>query len=179
MSTGTAINASLLGELDSSKSKPGDVSMRSFTESVVYQRAVLSAKGQPNCGTRCFALARMENKLQQLFVEFDRAVLKNGQEAELNAGIQALLLVGAKPTFLSREVRRNRMDGPVEPAPALGGLNLQVVPSTLRCRHVTVRLPDVPGQRIEGGLESQGLFTPDSKGAFSDPNLRVIYAGFF
>ena len=45
LSTGTAINASLLGELDSSKSKPGDVVNAIVTESVVYQRSVLLPKG--------------------------------------------------------------------------------------------------------------------------------------
>jgi hypothetical protein len=34
--------------------------------------------------------------------------------------------------------------------------------------------PDVPAQRIEGGLDRRGLFTPDSKGAFSEPNLKVF-----
>src|SRR5207245_11535635 len=45
LSTGTAINASLLGELDSSKSKPGDVVNAIVTESVVDQRSELLRKG--------------------------------------------------------------------------------------------------------------------------------------
>jgi len=65
------------------------------------------------------------------------------------------------------------MDGPVRTGPGLGAAESQVVLPPLRCRNVTA-LPDVPGQRIEGGLDRKGLFTPDSKGAFSDPNLRVF-----
>jgi hypothetical protein len=173
LSTGTAINASLLGELDSSKSKPGDVVNAIVTESVVYQRSVLLPKGSRIVGHVVRTGADGE-QTSALFVEFDRAVLKNGQEAELNAGIQALAPVGAKPTIPSREkYEEYRMDGPVRTGPGLGAAESQVVPSTFTVPKRTVS-PDVPGQRMEGGLDRKGLFTPDSKGAFSDPNLRVF-----
>ncbi len=173
LSTGTAINASLLGELDSSKSKPGDMVNAVVTESVVYQRSVLLPKGSRIVGHVVRTGADGE-QTSALFVEFDRAVLKNGQEAELNAGIQALAPVGAKPTIPSREkYEEYRMDGPVRTGPGLGAAESQVVPSTFTVPKRTVSA-DVPGQRIEGGLDRKGLFTPDSKGAFSDPNLRVF-----
>jgi hypothetical protein len=36
-------------------------------------------------------------------------------------------------------------------------------------------MPDLPTTgSIEGGLDRKGLFTPDSKGAFNEPNLRVF-----
>jgi hypothetical protein len=50
-----------------------------------------------------------------------------------------------------------------------------VVPSTYtmpRRTEVMPNLPTTPG--IEGGLDRRGFFTPDSKGAFSDPSLRVF-----
>jgi len=174
LSTGTAINASLLGELDSSKSKPGDVVNAIVTESVVYQRSELLPKGSRIVGHVVRTGADGE-QTSALFVEFDRAVLKNGQEAELNAGIQALAPVGAKATIPSREkYEEYRMDGPVRTGPGLGAAESQVVPSTFTVPKRTL-LPDLPsGQRIEGGLDRKGLFTPDSKGAFSDPNLRVF-----
>jgi len=33
---------------------------------------------------------------------------------------------------------------------------------------------DLPAQRIEGGLDRQGRFTVDSKGAFYEPNMRIF-----
>src|SRR5216684_2181652 len=136
LSTGTAINASLVGSLDSEQSAA-------------------------------------------LFVEFDRAILKNGQSAELNAGIQALAPVGAQPTIPSREKYEesrmhgtSRMNSGLETPENPGNV---VVPSTYtmpRRTEVMPNLPTTPG--IEGGLDRRGFFTPDSKGAFSDPSLRVF-----
>ena len=34
--------------------------------------------------------------------------------------------------------------------------------------------PDLVADKMEGGIDRKGLFTPDSKGAFSDPSLRVF-----
>src|SRR6266849_3709381 len=90
LSTGTAINASLLGSLDSEKSKPGDVVNAIVTESVVYQRSVLLPKGSRIVGHVVRTGAGSDgDQGAALFVEFDRVVLKNGETAELNAGIQA------------------------------------------------------------------------------------------
>src|SRR5260370_20662312 len=50
-----------------------------------------------------------------------------------------------------------------------------VVPQTYtKQRHTKVmpNLPRTPG--MEGGLDRRGFFTHDSKGAFSDPSLRVF-----
>jgi hypothetical protein len=48
-----------------------------------------------------------------------------------------------------------------------------VVPSTYTTPRRSA-VPDLPVQRIEGGLDRQGKFTPDSKGAFGEPNLRIF-----
>jgi len=47
------------------------------------------------------------------------------------------------------------------------------MPSTYTTPRKTVT-PDLPQSRIEGGIDHQGRFTPDSKGAFNDPNVRVF-----
>src|SRR5713101_10149744 len=113
LSTGTAINASLEGSLDSEKSKPGDVVNAIVTEAVVYQRSVLLPKGSRIVGHVVRTGAGSDgDQSAALFVEFDRVVLKNGQTAELNAGIQALAPVGAQPTIPSREkYEESRLDG--------------------------------------------------------------------
>ena len=177
LSPGTAINASLAGTLDSEKSKPGDPVSVIVNESVVYQRSVLIPKGSRIAGyvVRTGGDGEVNSAL---FVEFDRVILKNGQEAILNAGIQALAPVGAAPTIPSREkYEENRMAGsgpavPGIPGSQTPGSQTQVMPSTYTLPSRV--LPDVSARRMEGGLDRRGLFTPDSKGAFSEPNLKVF-----
>jgi hypothetical protein len=172
LSPGTAINASLVGILDSEKNKPGDPVSATVNEPVVYQRSVLIPKGSRIVGhvVRTGGDGEVNSAL---FVEFDRVILKNGQEAILNAGIQALAPAGAAPTIPSREkYEENRMAGLGPTVPGIPGPQKQVMPSTYTLPSRV--LPDVPAQRIEGGLDRRGLFTPDSKGAFSEPNLKVF-----
>jgi hypothetical protein len=112
-------------------------------------------------------------------VEFDRVVLKNEQTAELNAGIQALAPVGAQPTIPSREkYEESRLDGTLRMNANIGTLEnpgKAVVPSTYTMPRRTEAMPTLSSKAgIEGGLDRKGLFTPDSKGAFSEPNLQVF-----
>jgi len=174
LSPGTPINASLVGTLDSEKSKPGDPVNAIVTESVAYQRSVLIPKGSRIEGR--VIRTRGDGEVNSaLFVEFDRVILKGGQEAILNAGIQALAPVGAAATIPSRErYEENRMAGAVPAEPGIGTPAPQslVMPSTYTMPSRV--LPEVQTQRIEGGLDRRGMFTPDSKGAFSEPNLKVF-----
>ena len=180
LSTGTAINASLVGSLDSEKSKPGDVVNAIVTEPVVYQRSVLIPKGSRIVGH----VVRTGNDGEQsaaLFVEFDSVALKNGQTAQLNAGIQALAPAGAQATIPSREkYEEARFDGTLRMNSSIGTLDegpreKAVVPSTYTMPRRTEVMPTLPSSAgIEGGFDRKGLFTPDSKGAFSEPNLRVF-----
>ena len=172
LSPGTAINASLIGTLDSAKSKPGDPVSAIVTEAVTYQRSVLIPKGSRIEG-RVVRTGGDGEVNSALFVEFDRVILKDGQAATLNAGIQALAPVGAAPTIPSREKYEENRLGGVEPAePGVAAPQTLVVPSTYTMPSRV--LPDVQTQRNEGGLDRKGMFTPDSKGAFSEPNLKVF-----
>ena len=173
LSTGTAINASLVGVLDSERNKPGDAVNAIVTESVVYQRSVLLPKGSRIVG-HVVRTGGDGDETSALFVEFDRVILRNGQEAELNAGIQALAPAGTAATIPSREkYEEYRMDGPVRTSPGLGSADTMVVPSTYTLPRRAVAA-ELPGPKIEGGIDRKGLFTPDSKGAFSDASLRVF-----
>ena len=176
LSTGTAINASLVGTLDSSKSKPGDPVTAVVTEPVVYQRSVLLPKGCRIMG-QVVRTGADGQSTSALFVEFDRVILKNGQQAVLNAGIQALAPATAAPTIPSREkYEEDRMAGINRSAP---GYLLPQGPSMLPSTYSLPTSPrrgmqELPGPGMEGGLDRRGLFTPDSKGAFSEPNMKVF-----
>ena len=176
LSTGTAINATLVGTLDSEKSKPGDPVNAIVSEAVVYQRSVLVPKGSRIVG-HVVRTGADDQQTSALFVEFDQVILRNGQTAQLNAGIQALAPVGAQPTIPSRDrYEENRLEGTLrdEAPSATSAPQTFVMPSTYTMPRRTETIPDLPRQAIAGGLDRRGLFTPDSKGAFSEPSLRVF-----
>lgn len=177
---GTAINASLVNAVDSSRSKPGDAVIAIVSESVNYQRSVMLPKGSKISG-HVVRTGNDSNNTSALFVEFDRVTLPNGQEAALNAGIQALAAPGAAATIPSRkEYEQDWIAGnvslpdevePTSKSPAKNGP--AVVPSTFTTPRKSTAA-ELPAQRIEGGLDRQGRFTVDSKGAFYDPNMRIF-----
>src|SRR5258708_30446374 len=84
LSTGTAINASLVGSIDSEKSKPGDVVNAIVTEPVVYQRSVLIPRRSRIVG-HVVRTGNDGNEGAAVFVEFDSVALQNGQTPQLNA----------------------------------------------------------------------------------------------
>ena len=140
---------------------------------MVYQRSVLLPKGSRILG-RVVRTGADGEETSALFVEFDRVILKNGQEAVLNAGIQALAPVSAQFTIPSREkYEENRMAGELDAwtlAPKFRNYGVAIdvhfaAPCDTRCARC---------RRLEGGLDRKGMFTPDSKGAFSEPNLKVF-----
>jgi len=180
LSAGTAINASLVNSIDSSRSKPGDVVTALVNESVTYQRSVLLPKGSKIVGHVVRTGGDSENT-SALFVEFDRVTLPNGQEAALNAGIQALAPPASAATIPSRkEYEEDRiagniiapMDEPLAKPSAKSGT--VVMPSTYTTPRKSTTVAELPPQRIEGGLDRQGRFTVDSKGAFYEPNMRIF-----
>ena len=178
LSAGTAINASLLTGIDSSRSKPGDTVTAVVNESVLYQRTILLPKGSKIVG-HVVRTGVDSTNTSALFVEFDRVTLPNGQQAMLNAGIQALAPPASAATIPSRkEYEEDRMAGnistPDEVAPkATAKGSTVVMPSTYTApRKSTVA--ELPVEPIEGGLDRQGRFTVDSKGAFYEPSMRIF-----
>jgi hypothetical protein len=175
---GTTINATLIGALDSKANKPGDEVSALVAESVTYQRSVLLPKGSRIMGH----VVRTGGDTDQgsaIFVQFDKAVLPNGQRAGLNAGIQALAAPGSAATIASRKdyeedwIAGNVPSVSTGRSGAVSSDSTVVLPST----YTTPRKPvsaELPAQPIEGGMDHQGRFTPDSKGAFGQPNMRVF-----
>lgn len=177
LSAGTAINASLTTALDSTHSKPGDSVSAMVTESVMYQRSVLLPKGSRIAGHVVRTGADAEQG-SAIYVVFDRAILPNGQQAGLNAGIQALAPPTAHATIPSRKeyeedwIAGNVPSGTATPK-VVEPTGTMVVPSTFTTPRKAVT-SELPESVVEGGLDHQGRFTTDSKGAFDDPSMRVF-----
>ena len=91
LATGTAFNAALSSPIDSKKCKPGDPVNAHSTEAVKSEGKTVVPKGSKLVGHVTQASARAKGESESsLGIVFDRAILKNGQEIPLSAGIQAL-----------------------------------------------------------------------------------------
>jgi hypothetical protein len=85
------MNAQLTRPVDSKKNKPGDSVTAKTTENVKSDGQVVIPKGSKLVGHVTQAKARAKGESESaLGIVFDKAILKNGQEVPLNAGIQAL-----------------------------------------------------------------------------------------
>jgi hypothetical protein len=95
--TGTVIDAELTSPLDSKKVKPGDVvKARAASALKSADGRTILPKGTNIVGHVTQASARSAGQSDSsLGLVFDKAILKNGPEITLNAGVQA---VGASPS---------------------------------------------------------------------------------
>src|ERR1700730_5162211 len=108
LSIGTAFNATLIDALDTRRAKPGDPVTAEVVENVTYQRTVIFPKGTKVTGHIVRATSGGRGRAgSALFVQFDKALLKDGQEVILNAGIQALA-VGSVAPLSDTEGRGNQ-----------------------------------------------------------------------
>src|SRR5882724_3835416 len=91
LAAGTAFNAALSSPIDSKKCKPGDPVNAHNTEAVKSEGKTVIPKGAKLVGHVTQASARAKGESESsLGIVFDKAILKNGQEIPLNAGIQAI-----------------------------------------------------------------------------------------
>ena len=91
LATGTAFNAELSSPIDSKKCKPGDAVNGRTTEAVKSEGKTVIPRGAKLVGHVTQASARAKGESESaLGIVFDKAILKNGQEIPLSAGIQAL-----------------------------------------------------------------------------------------
>ena len=175
---GTTINATLVGELDVEKAKPGDTVTAIATEPVMYGRSAVIPKGTKLVGHVVRSGSDTDGDgASALFLQFDRAIFKNGQVGEMNAGIQALAASNATGTKPENE---NLMDTPLQQrnnsefSTDVSTRNVMVVPSTYSTPRASSRGAEPhPEDVVEGGLTPQGKFTPDSKGSFGMDDVKV------
>jgi hypothetical protein len=91
LASGTAFNAALSSPIDSKKCKPGDPVNAHSTEAVKSEGKTVIPKGSKLVGHVTQASARGKGESESsLGIVFDKAILKNGEEIPLNAGIQAI-----------------------------------------------------------------------------------------
>ena len=192
LSVGTAFNASLVEPLEARRARPGDVVTAEVAEPVSYERSIVFPKGTKVIGHIVRATSGGRGRAgSALFIQFDKAILKDGEEVILNAGIQALAVGTVAPVLsdvertregessadLTAPVERNLESTPMASAEAtsgeLAGSDALVVSTIYDTPRSSVRAPLFAAPLAQGELSSDGLFTPESKGAFGRPDLKV------
>lgn len=177
LSVGTAFNASLESALDARKAKEGDLVKAEVAEDVTYERSIVFPRGTKIIGHIARASTN-ENSLggaAALFVQFDKALLKEGEEVILNAGIQALAASSIPPSTEGDANRAERGSGvlPVESRGGPSTTGASVVLAATREISPRLGLPvDIPAKAV-GELDSNGMFTPESQGAWGRPDMKL------
>jgi len=154
---GTVINAELASSVDSKKVKPGaPVNARAASDLKTADGRTILPKGTKIVGHVTQASAKSAGQPDSsLGLAFDKAVLKNGQEISLNAGIQA---VGASPS----NAYDNQAPGGAPSGPAPGSA------------------AGAPGPRGSGGMNGASSAPPrtaDPSAGVSSPDATNSNAG--
>ena len=178
LGAGTAFNASLDDTLDTRKTKAGDPVTAEVAEDVCYERSVIFPKGTKIVGHIVRVTSGGRGKAgSAIFIQFDKAMLKDGQEVILNAGIQALAVgaVAAIPSDAPKSLDAAPRAVPVEEnsVGSTGTSDALVVSTIYETPRATLRAPLGAPLVAEGEFTSDGLFTPESKGAFGRPDVKV------
>ena len=177
LGVGTAFNASLVDTLDTRKLKAGDPVTAETSEDVSYQRCMIFPKGTKIVGHVVRVTSGGHGRAgSAIFIQFDKASVKDGQDVILNAGIQALA-VGAVAPMPSGTPKPGATSGQVPVAQDSAGSkessDALVVSTLYQEPRGILRPPVVRGLESAGEFNSNGLFTADSKGAFGRPDLKV------
>jgi hypothetical protein len=193
LSVGTAFNARLLESIDARRSKAGDRFRAVTVETVRYGRSVIFPKGTIIEGHIVRSSTAPEGGDRvAMFLEFDRAILGNGQSAVMNAGIQAIAVgpnaapaKSAEPAAGGDDVgdaSKRAQASPSERAVPVdadlsaegAGTNLVVVSrETQDANNAMIRPPAMELPLTQGAFTKSGLLTADSKGALGAPEIKI------
>jgi hypothetical protein len=187
LGVGTAFNATLTTELDARRNKAGDTFTAEISEPVQYQRSVIFPKGTLLIGRLVRATAGgRRQRGSGLFLQFEKAVLKSGEEAALNAGIQAISVPQAAelsaPAAAAPELPANSEAvedvSTVRPAaePAVEKATVHVIETSrtkVAPRNELLDASKLNLPMTQGSFTKQGLFTPDSQGVFGLPDVKL------
>ncbi|MGC1907756.1 MAG: hypothetical protein WA715_28305 [Candidatus Acidiferrum sp.] len=171
LGVGTAFNASLDDTLDTRHTKAGDSFVAEAAEDVSYQNSMIFPKGTKITGHVVKVTSGGRGRTgSAIFVQFDKAVMKDGQEVILNAGIQALAAVASMPAESSKRAT------PAEAAPSnesADSSDALVVSTDYQAPQSSMTTPVAAADAPRGEFNSAGIFSADSKGAFGRPDLKV------
>jgi hypothetical protein len=190
LSVGTAFNAKLLDSLDARRNKAGDKFTAETIETVRYGRSVILPRGtmiEGHVVRRSISTHGLDHAA--LFVQFDKAILKNGQETVMNAGIQAMA-VGPSPSAAIETASAGddpdaeavvRNDPANRASPLDANLNADGTAKNMVAvsrepedgRAAISEPPAVDLPLTQGAFTKRGLLTSDSKGALGAPDIRV------
>jgi hypothetical protein len=170
MGVGTAFNASLDEPLDTRHTKAGDAVLAETAENVSYQGSVIFPKGTKIVGHIVKVTSSGKGRSgSAIFIQFDKAMMSNGQEILLNAGIQALAVT---PVPATETAKSPAGANSASADSADSATDDTVVPTNFQTPEA-VGGPPPSATAPHGEFNSNGLFTSDSKGAFGRPDLKV------
>jgi hypothetical protein len=177
LGVGTVFNAALDDTLDTHKTKAGDLIGAETAEDVNYEQCMIFPKGTKIMGHIIRVTSGGHGKAgSAIFVQFDKALMKDGQEVMLNAGIQALAVSSVAPMPSEADSARNAGAHavPVEDNSGAAASNeTQVVSTIYESPKTGLRPPLGHAPVAEGEFTSDGLFSPESRGAFGRPDLKI------
>src|SRR3989440_850712 len=202
LATGTAFNAALSSPIDSKKCKPGDPVNAHSTEAVKSEGKTVIPKGSKLVGHVTQASARANGESESsLGMVFDKAILKNGQEIPLSAGIQAIASaqssasaagldmdtmgsMGASAAGSGMAGGRGTLGGVTSTAGGAAGTVTNTAASVGGVAGGTVNSAANAGGSIAGtskgavgGLNTAGHLTSNSQGVFGLNGLNLSAAG--
>lgn len=184
LGVGTTFNATLQTDLDARRNQAGDTFNAVITEPVRYQRSVIFPKDTVLIGRLVRATAAGHGRRGSgLFLQFERAVLKSGEEAVLNAGLQAVAASPANDAVKDLpegEEAASNFDAvedvstvrDVEPVREKATRAVETA-RTRASRSEAADLSKLDTPITQGSFTKQGLFTPDSQGVFGLPDVKL------
>ena len=202
LASGTAFNAALSSPIDSKKCKPGDPVNAHSTEAVKSEGKTVIPKGSKLVGHVTQASARGKGESESsLGIVFDKAILKNGQEIPLNAGILAIASAESSASAAGSDM--DAMGGMGASAAgsgmaggrgALGGVASTTGGAAGTVTNTAANVGGVAGGTVNsaanaggniagaskgavGGLNTAGQLTSNSQGVFGLSGLNLSVAG--
>jgi hypothetical protein len=198
LATGTAFNAELSSPIDSKKCKPGDAVNGHTTEAVKSEGKTVIPKGAKLVGHVTQASARAKGESESaLGIVFDKAILKDGQEIPLSAGIQALAAAQSSASAAGSDVdafggagASAAGSGAASGRGALGGVTSGAGGAVGAVTNTAANVGGVAGGAVNsaagaggsvvgaskgavGGLNAAGQLTSNSQGVFGLNGLNL------
>jgi hypothetical protein len=171
---GTVFNSILITPLDARRNKAGDPVTAETAETVTYERSIIFPRGTRIYGHLVRTSSSQTGKGSALFVRFDKAVLRNGQVVMLTAGIQAL---ASGRAAVSNDGAAAVIDDSFQRGASPDDYTPRDVstPAIVPASHDLQPRDSSPSGAppAQGGVNKNGMLTPDSQGALGGSDLKV------